>query len=103
MTTIADCLAPEVLAQLGQTFCEGLEEFIDPIQGWDCGDWIESRMGFTTSEHLWDALWRFGVIVDEGTLTESTIDNPKGIAGLGWYMPSDHDITVQLIELGEIT
>ena len=100
MTTIADCLAPEVLEQLGVSFREGLDEFIAPTRGWDCSEYIEQTVGLTTGEHLWHTLWLFGIVVDEGTLCESTIVNPSGIADLSYYIPSDHLEEVDIIQLG---
>ena len=87
MTTIADCLAPEVLEQLGVSFREGLDEFIAPTRGWDCSEYIEQTVGLTTGEHLWHTLWLFGIVVDDD---------------LSYYIPSDHLEEVDIIQLGSI-
>jgi hypothetical protein len=84
MNTIADSLAPEVLEQLGATFLEGIDEYMGPAKGWDCSEYIEQTIGLVTGEHIWDALWRFGVVVDDD---------------LSWYMPSDHDVVYNIITL----
>ena len=99
-TTIQDSLSPEFLAELAQSF--GLDysprdymtqgSFIEGIgyanddttEGYDE---VEQLVGWTTGEHLWDALWRFGVVIDDD---------------LDWYIPDDYDTVVSLITLEEI-
>lgn len=81
-TTIQDSLSPEQLAALAQSF--GLEimaceyttegEFLQDSE-------VHDMMGMVTGEHLWDAVWRFGIVVDDD---------------LNWYMPDDYDTTVSL-------
>lgn len=83
IATVQDSLSPEILAQLAQSF--GLSfEASDYVTDEFVEEWIESRMGFVTGEHLWDALWRFGVIVDDD---------------LEWYIPDDFDTSFQLVSV----
>jgi hypothetical protein len=84
--TIQDSLSPEQLAEVAQSF--GLDlEASDYIEGAFIEDeWLESRMGFVTGEHLWDAMWRFGIVLDEDLAD-------------GYWMPTEFDTTYQLLEL----
>lgn len=81
--SIQDSLSPEILAQLAQSFgldLEATDYFLDDF----VEEYIESRMGFVTGEHLWDALWRFGVIVDDDG---------------EWYIPDDEDTEIPLVSI----
>ena len=84
-TTIQDSLSPENLAAIAQSFGLSLDasdyspkgEFLQDNE-------VHDMMGMVTGAHIWDALWRFGVVVDDD---------------LNWYMPDDYDTTVSLREV----
>jgi hypothetical protein len=84
MSSIADSLAPEVLAQLGSAFRLELEEieFDRSTESTFISDeYLERHHGMVTSEHLWDTAWRFGIVVDDD---------------LSYYVPNDYDSELQL-------
>lgn len=103
MASIADSLAPEVLEQLGQAFRLELEDLEAVASGYrNLEDHIEDMMGFVTSSHLWDAMWRFGIVLDDDAAKVYNLGNywrPDGSLEQGYYVPSDFDTTYQLIEL----
>jgi hypothetical protein len=84
--TIQDSLSPVELAEIAQSF--GLElEASDYQQGAFIEDeWLERMMGMVTSSHLWDAMWRFGIVLDDDLAD-------------GYWMPTEFDTTYQLIQL----
>lgn len=87
MTSIADSLAPDVLAELGREFRLSLNDVIAQVSTFgtlDLDDHIEDMMGMVTSEHLWHKMWLFGIVLEEDG---------------DWYVPSDHLVEVELIEL----
>lgn len=87
MSSIADSLAPEVLEQLGREFRLSLNDVIAEAHSFgmfDIDDHIEDMMGMVTGEHLWHAMWLFGIVVDDD---------------MSYYVPSDHLVEVELIEL----
>jgi hypothetical protein len=87
MSSIADSLAPEVLEQLGSAFRLELEDMMAQVRSFgtvDIDDWIEDHLGMVTSEHLWHSMWLFGIVLDEDG---------------GYYVPSDHLVEMELIEL----
>jgi len=66
---------------------------------------IEWLVGFTTSEHLWDAMWRFGIVIDNDTplQAESLTGywNPEGSLRVraAYYVPDDYDTEIPLVSL----
>ena len=78
--TIGDFVGPEFLAALSivDTDDDYLPQFLSEEQ-------LEHTMGTAMSQsQIWDRLWRFGIIVDDD---------------LSYYMPSDYDTEVSLMEL----
>lgn len=83
--TVQDSLSPEALAEIAQSFGLDLqpsdyvteEEFITE-------EWLQAKLGMVTSSHLWDAMWLFGIVVDDD---------------LSYYVPDDFDTTVSIIDL----
>ena len=53
----------------------------------------------SNAEAMWFDIWLYGIIIDEGRLTEPTVDNPSGIADLNWYLPDEEDTEYPLIEV----
>lgn len=83
--TIADTLSPRELADLAQSF--GLDMTEDDYRDdtvFMTDEWLERNHGVVTGEHLWDAAWRFGIIVDDD---------------LSYYVPDDYDTVVSTITL----
>lgn len=78
--TIGDFVGPEFLAALSiiDTDDDYLPQFLSEEQ-------LEWTMGTAMSQsQIWDRLWRYGIIVDDD---------------LSYYMPSDYDTEVSLVEL----
>lgn len=102
--TIADSLSPEELMAFAQSF--GLEtEQSDYLPEFMTPEWLEQKLGFCTSDYLWDAMWRFGIVVDNDTklCAESLAGywNPEGSlrSRAGYYVPCDYDTTIQTVSL----
>ncbi len=100
--TIADSLSPRELADLAQSF--GLETTIDDYipQEFISDEWLESRMGMVTSDHLWDAMWRFGIVLDDDCAKVHTLGSlwrPDGKLETGYYVPTDYDVEIPLVSL----
>ena len=100
MTTIADSLAPEVLAELGSAFILDLMEIESTTDISEADDWIEQAMGFVTGGHLWDAMWRFGIVLDDDVAVGlGQYWQPDGVWEQGYYVPSDVLSEYELIQL----
>ena len=102
--TIADSLSPMELANIAQSF--GLDaEPLDYVDGEFLTDeYLERELGYCTSAYLWDAAWRFGIVVDNDCPMQGLFGfykNPDDPWDGSYYVPCDHDTTVQLIELEE--
>ena len=78
--TIGDFVGPEFLAALSI-----IEDDRDYLPVFLSEEQLEHTMGTAMSQsQIWDRLWRFGIIVDDD---------------LSYYMPSDYDTEVSLMEL----
>ena len=93
--TMQDSLSPEELAALAQSF--GLEdvEAIDYCEGSFIEDeYLERLMGYCTSQYLWDAMWRFGIVLDEDYARVQSLGNywrPDGVFHRNtYYVPDDY-------------
>lgn len=82
--TIADTLSPRELADLAQSF--GLDTVASDYEDhvFMSDEYLEHHHGVVTSEHIWDAMWRFGIVVDDD---------------LSYYVPDDYDTMVSTIVL----
>ena len=103
--TIADSLSPLELADIAQSF--GLDmEPEDYIDGEFLTDeYLERHHGMVTGQHLWLTAWRFGIVVDNDCPMQGLFGfykNPDDPWDGSYYIPDDHDTTIQLIELEEI-
>jgi len=84
VATVQDSLSPEILAQIAQSFGLDLTEE-DYMTGEFLPDeWLQQAVGLVTGEHLWHTMWLFGIVLDDDG---------------DYYVPSDHLIEVELIEL----
>jgi hypothetical protein len=104
VTTVQDSLSPEILAELAQSF--GLElQASDYITDGDLiYDEIERMVGLTSGEYLWDAMWRFGIVVDDDVARQRSCGDlwrPDGHIASGYYVPDDYDTEVSLITLDD--
>jgi hypothetical protein len=74
-------------------------------QGSFIEDEVERMVGFTTGEHLWDAMWRFGLVEDKDVVQQRNCGNlwrPDGRIANGYYVPDDDDTEVSLVTLEEV-
>ena len=103
-----DMLDPTQLAELYKAFKAEALDFANAGFGRSEANLLEEiewLVGFTTGEHLWDAMWRFGIVVDNDTalVTESLAGywNPEGSLRVraDYYVPNDYDTEVSLIDL----
>ena len=101
-TMIQDSLSPEILAEIAQSF--GLD--YSPLDYLTVGSFIEDEVermvGFTTGEHLWDTMWRFGLVEDKDVVQQRSCGNlwrPDGRIANGYYVPDDDDTEVSLVTL----
>jgi hypothetical protein len=103
MSSIADSLSPAELDMVTKAFGFGvLEE-----SSWTPSlmEEIEWLVGLTTGQHLWDAMWRFGIVIDNDTMesAESLTGywNPEGSIHnrAGYYVPCDYDTEIPMVSL----
>ena len=98
-----DMLDPTQLAELYKAFKAEALDFV--ATGDDLLKEIEWLVGFTTGEHLWDAMWRFGIVLDDDTAQSSEsltgYWNPTGSIHnrAGYYVPCDYDIEIPTVSL----
>ena len=52
---------------------------------------IDQTVGLVTGRHIWDALWRFGLIEDEAVTRLGCLWQPDGHIENDYYIPDDHD------------
>lgn len=89
---IADSLNPAELDMIYKAFGIELSEAYTP----SLTEEIEWLCGLVTAEHIWDAMWRFGIVIDNDTplMAESLAGywNPTGSlrTRADYYVPSDH-------------
>ena len=103
---IADSLSPAELDMVYKAF--GLDLLDDSPAYYTEADLlkeVEWEVGLVTGSHLWDAMWRFGIVIDNDTalVTESLAGywNPEGSlrCRADYYVPNDYDTEVSLIDL----
>jgi len=100
--TIADSLSPRDLADLAQSF--GLDVSpLDYVEGEFLSDeYLERYLGTVTSQHLWEAAWRFGIVVDNDAPMTGLYGyyHPEDDSYPGsYYVPDDFDTMVSVITL----
>lgn len=99
---IADSLSPAELDMIHKAF--GLD-ILDQGYTPSLMEEVEWLCGLTSGEHLWDAMWRFGIIIDGDTnlVTESLNGfwNPDGSlrTRARYYVPDDYDTEIPTIQL----
>jgi hypothetical protein len=102
MSTIADALSPATLDEIEQAFRLEVQRHISEAD-MDFEDEIESLMGFVTSSHLWDAMWRFGIILDDDAAKVSSLGNywrdEDGRLDTRYYVPDDFDTQIPLVSV----
>lgn len=101
-TKIADLLQPAELAELEQAFRLETAHFTSGASDWNDDDWIESHMGLVTASHLWDAMWRFGIVLDDDCAKVRNLGDywrPDGSLETGYYVPCDYDTKVSVISI----
>ena len=102
MTTIADSLAPEVLEMITDEFLMELDDYVaTTFGGWDCDDTLSEWLGYRTGASLWDAMWRFGIIVDDDITNLGCLWQPNGVIANGYYVPDDDDTSVPLVTIDQ--
>lgn len=101
--TIADSLSPAELADLAQSFGLDMsaEDYMDS-SSFITDEWLERYHGMVTSDHMWDAMWRFGIVLDNDRMERLTgywVDPDTGSRHCGYYVPDDYDTTIPTVSL----
>jgi hypothetical protein len=100
-STIADSLGPQFLKELSDanllpSVSEGdMTDIEDDI----FDDYIRQTVGLTTGEHLWDALWRFGIILDDDAAKVVNLGSfwrPERTLDTRYYVPDDLDTEISI-------
>jgi len=100
-STIADSLGPEFLQEL---LDNNLLPSPDEVGMMDINDdiideFIHQAVGLVTAEHLWDALWRFGIILDDDAAKVINLGSfwrPEGTLDTRYYVPDDDDTEISI-------
>ena len=92
-STIADCLGPQFLKELSDAdiIPSPLEEGMMDIN--------TSPNGLVTGQHVWDALWRFGIILDDDAAKVVNLGSfwrPEGTLDTRYYVPDDDDTPISI-------
>lgn len=91
MTQLADFVGPETVKEMIRAF--GSDVVIpQPVE--DGVEDISSPVGLVTGEHIWDMLWRFGIVVDNDVQRQRSCGDlwrPDGRIANGYYIPDDED------------
>jgi hypothetical protein len=104
ITTIQDSLSPDQFEALAQVFDLDEEDF-HWVEGGPFieDEWLEALMGFITSSHLWDAMWRFGIVLDDDAAKVVRLGSywrpDGGLLDTRYYVPDDYDTTVSCIDI----
>jgi len=100
--TIADSLGPQFLRELSDAnlLPSPVEDGVTDIEYIsEADEYINQTVGLTTGEHLWDALWRFGIILDDDAAKVVNLGSfwrPERTLDSRYYVPDDEDTEISI-------